>query len=111
MLPAGAPLIGCPLAASRVVGIAATTYTVREVRGGRDDRRGASVCARGAGNRPESSHRRTCRGGKSGLQRARWWVTPTVRGCFTRPRIGKVPQKINRLGRGACTSAAVRVKR
>ncbi len=23
--------------------------------------------------------RGTCRGGKSGLQRARWWVTPTVR--------------------------------
>ena len=82
-----------------------------EVRGGRDDRRGASVCAPRAGNRPESSHRRTCRGGKSGLQRARWWVTPTVRSCFTRFRIGKVPQKRNRLGRGACASAAVRVKR
>ena len=37
---------------------------------------------------------RACRGGKSGLRRARWWVTPTARLI----RVGKVPQKTNRHG-------------
>jgi len=51
------------------------------VRGGRDDRRGAgsgrvmtSEQSIGSSGWPGA-----CRGGKSGLHRAQWWVTPTVR--------------------------------
>lgn len=45
------------------------------------------------------------RRGKSGLRGARWWVTPTARV----KRVGKVPQKTNRLWR--LVSSWVRVKR
>ena len=48
----------------------------------------------------------TCRGGKSGLQRVRWWVTPTVGAHGNVAPIGTVPQKRDRLDSTAsCTES------
>jgi hypothetical protein len=70
-----------------------------EVRGGRDDRRGAlewTEKAERVTDRLSRLDQGACRGGKSGLHRVRWWVTPTVRNRGFATRIGTVPQKIDR---------------
>jgi hypothetical protein len=95
-----------------VVRLVSAPYDEIEVRGGRDDRRGVWVRVPRLGDRLRRLDPEACRGGKSGLHRARWWVTPTVRPRFGAARIGKVPQKIDRLGRRASGApVAVRVKR
>ncbi len=89
-------------------------YDEVRVRGGRDDRRGARggwVKSReqSIGNAGQPG---TCRGGKSGLQRVRWWVTPTVGAHVSVAPIGTVPQKIDRLEYAAIRDGfEVRVKR
>ncbi len=85
---------------------------ITEVRGGRDDRRGASARASVPGDRLGGLGRGMCHGGKSGLLKGAMVGNTHRPSMRLAARIGKVPQKINRLGQGADgITAAVRVKR